>query len=528
MASLPSEPAGVAGRLVANALIAELAALLGPADVLTDAASLDMYSQDVFSRGPRPCAVIRPRDAEALAAAVGLVTRAGVAVVPRGGGMSYTGGYLAPRAGHVVIDTAAMDRILAIDPVDMTVTVEAGCTWARLYAALHPLGLRPPAWGTLSGRYATIGGGMSQNALFWGAGNGTAVDSALSFTVALADGTLMRTGSAFFRPFGPDLTGLFAADTGALGVKATVTLRLQREATHFAFASFSFPTAAAILGAISDVAREGLASEVCGFDPFLQAQRMQRESLGADAKALLGVMKAQGSVLGALRAGARVVAAGRSFLDGVPFSAHFSCEGRTQSRCDDDAAAIAEIARRHGGSMVENTIPKVMRANPFGPVNSMLGPGGERWVPVHGIVRHGDAVRIVEAITALYAEHAADMTEHGIGAGYMFAIAGTTGVLIEPVFFWPDAIDLLHRASVEPAHLARLAGFAANPDARAVVERLRSELIALFGAASAIHLQIGRTYPLLSRHDPAATALLRSIKAQVDPNGLMNPGSLGL
>ena len=511
-----------------DSLIADLMALLGPADVLTDTTNLTLYSQDVFTRGPVPRAVIRPRDAEALAAAVALVTRAGVAVVPRGGGMSYTGGYLAPAAGHVVVDTAGMDRILAIDPVNMTVTVQAGCTWASLYAALHPKGLRPPAWGTLSGRYATVGGGMSQNALFWGACNGTAVDSALSFTVALADGTLMSTGSDFFRPFGPDLTGLFAADTGALGIKATVTLRLQREATHFAFASFSFPTAEAILGAISDVAREGLASEVCGFDPFLQAQRMQRESLGADAKALLGVMKAQGSVFGALKEGARVVAAGRNFLDGVPFSAHFTSEGRTQHACDDDAIAIADIARRHGGTAVENTIPKVMRANPFGPVNSMLGPRGERWVPVHGIVRHGDAAGVVAQITALYAEHAAAMGDHGIGAGYMFAIAGTTGVLVEPVFFWPDAIDALHRASVEPDHLARLAGFAANPAARAVVEQLRNALIDLFGAAGAIHLQIGRTYPLLPRHHPAAVAILRTVKAHVDPRGLMNPGSLGL
>lgn len=520
MASQPSDRG--------DPLIADLAGLLGPADVLTDAASLALYGQDVFSRGATPRAVIRPRSPEALAAAIGLVTRAGVAVLPRGGGMSYTGGYLSATAGHVVVDTARMNRILAIDPVNMTVTVEAGCTWASLYAALHPLGLRPPAWGTLSGRYATIGGGMSQNALFWGAGNGTAVDSALSFSVALADGSLLTTGSDFFRPFGPDLTGLFAADTGALGVKATVTLRLQREATHFAFASFAFPTAAAILGAISDVARAGLASEVCSFDPFLQAQRMQRESLGADAKALFGVMKAQGSVLGALKEGARVVAAGRSFLDDVPFSAHFTCEGRDQSRCDNDAAAIAAIAVRHGGSPVENTIPKVMRANPFGPVNSMLGPRGERWVPVHGIVRHSDAAGMVAAIGELYAENATAMTAHGIGAGYMFAIAGTTGVLIEPVFFWPDAIEALHRASVEPAHLARLPGFAANPAARAVVEGLRERLIELFDAAGAIHLQIGRTYPLLPRHDPAAAALLRGIKAQLDPHGLMNPGSLGL
>lgn len=515
-----------------DALVAALVAVLGDAGVLTDAAALALHGQDVFSRGARPRAVIRPRDPAALAAAVGIVTGAGVAVVPRGGGMSYTGGYLPADAGAVVVDTAAMDRIIAIDAVDMTVKVEAGCTWAKLYAALQPLGLRPPFWGTLSGRHATIGGGMSQNALFWGGKYGTAADSALSFEVVLADGTLVSTGSGFFRPYGPDVTGLFAGDCGALGIKATVTLRLIREAAHFGFASFSFPTAEAILAAISAVAREGLASEVCGFDPFLQAQRMQRESLGKDTRALMGVMKAElktgGSLLAALQEGARMVAAGRSFLDGVPFSAHFTCEGRTASRVAEDRAEIVAIAQRHGGSEVENSIPKVMRANPFGPVNSMLGPRGERWVPVHGIVRHGAAAGVVAAIGALYAQHAAAMTAHGIGSGYMFAAAGTTGVLIEPVFFWPDAIDDLHRHSVEPAHLARLPGFAANAAARALVERLRAGVIDLLREAGAIHLQIGRTYPWAASLDAPAAALLAAVKRQVDPRGLMNPGVLGL
>ena len=54
--------------------------------------------------------------------------------------MSYTRGYVAPAAGALVVDLGRMDRILAIDPVDMLVTVEAGCTWAALYEALKPLG----------------------------------------------------------------------------------------------------------------------------------------------------------------------------------------------------------------------------------------------------------------------------------------------------------------------------------------------------------------------------------------------------
>ncbi len=500
---------------------------VGSAAVDTDPAKLALYGQDVFSIGATPVAVFCPTSVDQLAAGVGAATAAGLAVVPRGGGMSYTSGYLAANS-VVLVDLSGLNRIVEIDPVDMRVTVEAGCSWATLYEALHPLGLRAPLWGTLSGIAASIGGGMSQNGLFWGARSGTIAGSALSFDVVLADGTILKTGSDTLRPFGPDLTGLFAADCGALGIKARVTLPLMRDADAFAYGSFAFETPGQFTAATSEIARAGLASEAFGFDPFLQAQRMKRDSLGADAKALVGMMKAQGGFWKGLKEGARVVAAGRSFLDEARFSIHAIAEGRNQAAADADMAEIHRIALANGGREVENTIPKVLRANPFPPVNSMLGPSGERWVPVHGIVRHSRALPTIEAIIALFEAHAGEMDALAVGAGYMFLPVATTGFLIEPVFYWPDAQEAFHRHAVEPAHLAKLAEFPANPAARALVDKLRAEIIAIFAAMEAVHFQLGRAYPIGERIDPAGWALLKSVKAAVDPRGLMNPGVLGL
>lgn len=508
-----------------------VAALIGAAGcgaVRTDDDACSFYTQDVFSTGPRAAAVVRPGDKAALARTVAAATSHGLAVSVRGGGMSYTSGYVPRDAGAVLIDMSAMDRVLDINETDMTVTVEAGCTWATLHAALKPLKLRTPFWGTLSGLYATVGGGMSQNGLFWGGRHGTAVDSALSFEVVLADGTLMKTGPDFVRPYGPDLTGLFAADTGALGIKATVTLRLMREAAAFAYGSFAFDRHDQLLAAMSAIAREGLASECFGFDPYLQAQRMKRESLAKDAKALLGVMKAQGSFWKAVKEGAKVVAAGRSFLDEVPFSCHVICEGRHQGAVDADRVAIEQIVAANGGRPVENSIPKILRANPFGPVNSMLGPEGERWVPVHGLLPHSKGKATIDAIVALYEANDAAMEALGVGAGYMFATVGTTALLIEPVFFWPDAMEELHRRAVEPAHLARLKGFAANPPARALVEQLRRGVIDIFRSQGAAHLQIARTYPYLDGIDPRARALVAALKDHLDPHHRISPGNLGI
>lgn len=503
-----------------------LLAAVGREPLLTDPASLELHGQDVFARGPEPVAVFRPRSVDELAR--GVAAAGDLPLVPRGGGMSYTGGYLPEAAGALLIDLSALDRIVEVDEVDMTVTVEAGCTWAKLYEALHPRNLRVPAWGTLSGLRASVGGGMSQNGLFWGAGRGSIAPTALSFDVVLADGSVVRTGSDVLRPFGPDVTGLFAADCGAFGIKARVTLPLQREAAHFAYGSFAFDAPAGFTAAMSAIGREGLASECFGFDPFLQSQRMKRDSLAADARALMGVVRSQGGFWRGLKEGARVVAAGRSFLGDAGFSIHCTAEARIQAAADADMDAIRAVVARAGGREVENTIPKVMRANPFPPVNSMLGPSGERWVPVHGVVSHSRALPAVEAVAALYEGHADEMERLGVGAGYMFLTAGTTGFLIEPVFFWPDAREALHRHAVEPAHLARLADHDPNPEARALVERLRLEVVGILGRMGAVHFQIGRTYPLRERSDPAAWRVLQAVKRQVDPDRRMNPGVLGL
>ena len=86
----------------------------------------------------------------------------------------------------------------------------------------------------------------------------------------------------------------------------------------------------------------------------------------------------------------------------------------------------------------------------------------------------------------------------------------------------------MHEHSIEPAHLAKLERFPANPAARALVERLRAEIITIFGRMDAVHFQVGRAYPLKDRSDPVAWSLIEAIKAAVDPHGRMNPGVIGL
>ncbi|WP_432201108.1 FAD-binding oxidoreductase [Erythrobacter sp. W53] len=499
------------------------------ADVLTDEGTLDFYAHDIYSRGADLTAVVRPKDKHQLAAAVKAATDAGHPVAPRGGGMSYTGGYTQDTPGTVLFDLAQMDRVLEVDDVNMTVTVEAGCTWAALRERLAHHKLRTPMWGTLSGLKASVGGGMSQNGIFWGTGRyGSAVQSCSALEVVLADGTLLATGKKHTRPYGPDLTGMFLGDTGALGIKATVTLKLIPEADCHGYASFAFDDQNGWFAAATEIERRGIATECFGFDPYLNALRMKRDSLTSDAKQLVGMMKKQGGVMKALKEGAKVVAAGRDFLKDANFSLHVLTEGRIQAAADADIEIARQLVAHYGGREVENTIPKIIRANPFGPLNSILGPDGERWAPIHGLVPHGRSAECFAAFKKLFEDHASAMEELGVHYGTLVATVGGAGMVIEPCLYWPDASNPLINDTIEKAHLKKLPKLKPNEPAWELTQKLKKAIVDIFFEHEAAHFQIGRTYRYRDSLEPRADALLKAAKAELDPRGLMNPGSLGL
>ncbi|EED31067.1 FAD binding domain protein [gamma proteobacterium NOR5-3] len=505
-------------------------------ELLCDDAARRLYSQDVFTRAAPAGMVLRPGELNELEEALSLLHAAGIASIPRGGGMSYTGGLVPDGEDWAVIDLGLMNRVLEVNRQDMTVTVECGCTWKSLYEALADTGLRTPYWGTLSGIRATVGGGLSQNAIFWGSGqHGSAVDSVISLTVVLADGTRIETGSAaqsksdpFFRHFGPDLTGLFCSDSGAFGVKAHATLRLVPQMPAREYLAFDFAKAKETIAAMSDISRTGLASECFGFDPFLQQQRLKRQSMSADVKALAGVMKASGSLMSAMHDGAKLAIAGRRYMNDVNFSVQIIVEDRIAAGAADKAAEIRAICQRHNGREIENSIPKITRANPFGPVNSMLGPEGERWLPVHGLVPHSRFQAAYDAVEAIFDQHRERSDALGVGTGYLLATVSTHCCVLEPVFFWPDELLEIHEDAVEPGHLKKLPRHAPNPEAFDHVNTLRTELIALFSDIGAVHLQIGRSYNYRGALKNGPAQLVDALKQVLDGKSLMNPGSLGL
>ncbi len=508
-------------------LIERLARQYGPEAVVTHPAELDFYSQDVFSSGQPLLAVLVPKSCEQLVAMIPTLAEAGIPMIARGGGLSYTDAFLADRPGCVLIDTSALNRIIEINREDRYVVAECGVTWAALFAALEPLGLRTPYFGPLSGLEATLGGALSQGSVFLGSGvHGSVGDSVLGLEVVGADGQLLQTGAAaagnsapFFRYFGPDLTGLFIGDAGSLGIKLRVSLRLLEAAAHVDYLSWQFEQADAMFESMAELARAGLASECFGFDPLLAEMRMKRASLAEDAGTMTQVVKRQG-----LMSGLKLAARGRGFLDTSCYSAHAVIEADSKPALAARVKHARSLVRR--GEEIPGSIPRALRGAPFAPPNSMLGPAGERWLPVHGIVPHSRASACFAELQSVIQDVTAQLEQHRIRIGFLYATIAAQATLIEPVFYWPDSHTAYHRRRVDPQHRARIGEHEDNPAAREQVARLRQRFADVLRAEGAVHFQLGKFYSYRAGRNPAALALLDAVKRELDPSGLFNPGSL--
>lgn len=525
------KPSPVSG---ADDLCARLAESLGSNRVRTDGDSLRLYSQDVYRSGEMPLAVVSPQSVAEVATAVSTATSAGVAVFVRGGGMSYTDAYLPDRPDAILLDLAGLNQIREINAEDLYATVEAGCTWAELDAALEPHGVRAVFWGPMSGRIATVGGGMSQGTATFGSGiHGTSSAAALGFEIITADGRKLVTGSGgqpphsdFFREYGPDLTGLFTGDAGALGVKTAITLRLEPRPKYGDGLSFAFDDFARLCRGVQAVARAGAATEVFGAETALARSVADASTFKSDFKTLLSVGKAAGNPLTGAKRMLSIAANGRRFLKDSRYTISFLAEGHTRQALKAQLRAI-RAAVGNDGYEIPNTMAVVTRANPF-PDPMVLGPGGRRLLPMHGIVPYSAANALHANVEKYIATQKEACERLGIDVFLVYATLGRSSFLYELVIYWPDDWNMLHKATLPDDLLSLMQEGEVKEETRQLVDAMKTRFVDIMYDAGSTHLQIGRLYPYARDRNPAALALLRQIKQEVDPAGLINPGALGI
>ena len=119
-------------------------------------------------------------------------------------------------------------------------------------------------------------------------------------------------------------------------------------------------------------------------------------------------------------------------------------------------------------------MPKALRARPYS-IRGFVGPEGERWVPVHGMLPLGTAQACLRALGERIAALAPALDRDVISVSHIVTSLGAY-VTIEPMFYWRDRLDPLHLSYLSERNRDRFGATAPAPEARAFVRELRAEL----------------------------------------------------
>lgn len=519
-------------KTVLNALL-EIA---GPERVLTAADVLSDYCGALSGdETPPPALAIRPARIDDLGRIVRVLADSGLAISARGAGLS-PDGPRPPGARGAVLDLADLDRIVEINDVDRYVTVEAGCTWAALEAALRVRGLRTPYGAPRGGGLATVGGTASTHGFGHGSGlHGTLADSVQSVDVVLADGSLVETGAAaaegrtpFLRYFGPDLTGVFLGDEGAFGIKARVTLRLLPVPGAVDYLSFAFERFEDLAEAQVALAREAIAAEQWGTDP---ATNDALAAAGFRFMAGLAFEREVQAVKGGM--GQRQATKARTLVDGHRmvvrggYALHVVLEG--------DSAKDVELKLGRARRILA---PSAMKELPAGVAQSLhrdamsappavLDADGRLALPLLGLFPLARAMEMSAITDEYFVRHRDLLKQHDIGITIATSATGQA-FMIEPTFRWRDRPTPAHLRFAGKEQRIAFAGAAPRAAARTAVATLRRDLALLWGAFGASTFPLGRTTDYAGAVSSAAGRFVAALKTALDPRGLMNPGALGL
>jgi D-lactate dehydrogenase (cytochrome) len=249
-------------RNVPEAFIEALRQRFG-ANCSTALAVREQHGRDesAFTTVPPPAAVVFAESTQDVADAVALAAQYKVPVIPFGVGSSLEGHLLAVQGG-ISIDVSRMNRVLAVNAEDLTVTVQPGVTRKAVNEAVKDQGLffpiDPGADASIGGMTATRASGT--NAVRYG----TMRENVLALQVVTAQGQAIRTGNrAKKSSAGYDLTRLFVGSEGTLGVITEVTLKLYPLPEAISAAICSFPSIEAAVRTTIQIIQMGIPIARC-------------------------------------------------------------------------------------------------------------------------------------------------------------------------------------------------------------------------------------------------------------------------
>ncbi len=453
--------------MATSAAVTELRERLG-SRLTTSDTELQAHGRDeLYHRPVPPEAVAYPESTEEVAAVVRTCHAHGVAMVPYGIGTSLEGNIAALRGG-VSIDLSHLNRIVAVRPDDLDVTVQAGVTRRQLNDALQPQGfffpVDPGADATLGGMASTGASGTTTVRY------GTMRENVLSLTVVLADGRVVRTaGRARKSSAGYDLTRLFVGSEGTLGVITELTLRMYGTPEAISAAVCSFPTVEAAVQTVIRTIQLGI--------PVARAELLDAVAVDA-VNRHSGLDHAVGPTL---------------FLE-----FHGSPAGVREQ-----AAAVAEIGAEHAAGETRTATRaedrnRLWRARHEALYALLALRPGSR-----GVIT--DVCVPISGLAACIAETRADLEASTL-------LASIVGHVGDGNFHTVFVVDPGSAAEIE--------------EARALNRRMVERALAAGGTCTGEHgIGHGKREFLRAEHGVGVDVML-AIKRALDPQNLMNPGKV--
>jgi alkyldihydroxyacetonephosphate synthase len=214
--------------------------------------------EDRSGKTPTPRVLVaRPSGREQVVSLLRWAGANGVAVTPMGGGTGVCGA-LSPRAGELVLDMGAFDRIFEVDEANLTCRCESGVNGMALEKHLNERGLTlghfPSSLPgtTIGGLIATRSSGQESSRY------GSVEDMVLGLAVVLPDGTFAAPRPGPRSAAGPALHQLWLGSEGALGVVLGAVLRVHRLPESVVGRGYGFPDLASGLEAMRSIMQSGI------------------------------------------------------------------------------------------------------------------------------------------------------------------------------------------------------------------------------------------------------------------------------
>jgi glycolate oxidase len=450
-------------------LVTALADIVGAGNVVTgDAISEDLTHDEALTAEARVAlAVVRPADADQVAAIVSLAAAQGVPVTARGAGTGMCGACI-PQADGILVSFERMAEIIEIDLENHVAVVQPGVTLAQLDEATKAHGLIYPVQpgensASLGGNVATNAGGM--RAVRYGVTR----NQVLGLQAVLGTGEVIRTGGKFVKATsGYDLTQLIIGSEGTLAIATEAILRLHPRLTSGSTVLVPFPALEHVAAAVPRIVGSGITPTILEYIDFIT---------------MSAITTANNLELGVPQ---EIKDAALAYLVVV-------VENRTDDRVEEDVAELAELVTELGALD--------LYVLPSGAGAALIDAREKAfWT-----AKASGADDIIDMVVprASIPQYLAAVQEHAQATGSLVVGCGHAGD------------GNVHLSVFQPDLDKR----------KDVVGRILTAGAGMGGAVSGEHgIGTEKKAYLAAIEDPAKLDLMRRIKSSFDPAGILNPG----